>query len=311
MRVWRAAPGGGRAVLLDGVDWRVAEGERWALLGPNGAGKTTLLRIAGAVAHPSEGTAAVLGTRLGRADLRELRARIGHVDARMAERFPTRVTALQVALTGAAGTTLPPRGDGGEPARRRARELLDAMGCGPVAGRPFALLSAGERQRVLLARALMPRPRLLLLDEPTAGVDPKARRDFWDEVHALAARGITVLLTTHYMDEAERCDRLAYLAYGNLLTRGTAAEVIAAARLSTWTVTGPALRDLAEKLRGRPGIEQVVAFGNSLHVSGRDAAQLAAAIASVREAAHTWRRGDAGLEDVFISLMDTARDNFA
>jgi ABC-2 type transport system ATP-binding protein len=152
---------------------------------------------------------------------------------------------------------------------------------------------------------------LLLLDEPTAGVDPKARREFWDEIHRLAADGLTVLITTHYMDEAERCHRLAYLAYGNLLTHGTLAEVLANARLTTWSVTGPDLLALAEKLRGRPGVEQVVAFGTTLHVSGRDAAALDSAHLAVRDPRHTWEQIPSGLEDVFISLMETAKDNFA
>ena len=172
-------------------------------------------------------------------------------------------------------------------------------------------LSGGWKQRLALAACLIHSPQLLLLDEPTAGVDPKARRDFWDEIHQLAADGLTVLITTHYMDEAERCHRLAYLAYGQLLARGTVADVIASAKLTTWIVAGPRLRAIADALRGRAGVEQVVAFGNTLHVSGRDAAQLDAAISAVRDADHTWTRAAASLEDVFIGLMDTARDNFA
>ena len=141
-------------------------------------------------------------------------------------------------------------------------------------------------------------------------MDPKARRDFWDEIHQLAHGGLTVLITTHYMDEAERCDRLAYLAYGNLLTRGTLDEVLNAAKLTTWTVTGPDLRELAEKLRGQEGVEQVVPFGNTLHVSGRDAAKVDAAIAAVRGPQQEWKKIRSGLEDVFISLMDAAKDNY-
>jgi len=172
-------------------------------------------------------------------------------------------------------------------------------------------LSGGWKQRLALAACLIHSPQLLLLDEPTAGVDPKARREFWDELHQLAADGLTVLITTHYMDEAERCHRLAYLAYGNLLARGTLAEVLASAALFTWSVTGPDLRPLAAALRGRPGVEQVTAFGNTLHVSGHDSAQLEAAIAAVRDPRHSWQRIPSGLEDAFIGLMDSAKDNFA
>ncbi|HEY8993160.1 MAG TPA: AAA family ATPase, partial [Lacunisphaera sp.] len=153
-------------------------------------------------------------------------------------------------------------------------------------------------------------PQLLLLDEPTAGVDPKARRDFWDEIHHLAADGLTVLITTHYMDEAERCHRLAYLAYGNLLTRGTLADVLSAAQLTTWSVSGPGLPTMAAALRGRPGVEQVVAFGNTLHVSGHDPARLEAALTAAREGGHDCRLIKSSLEDVFISLMERAEDNF-
>jgi ABC-2 type transport system ATP-binding protein len=149
-----------------------------------------------------------------------------------------------------------------------------------------------------------------LLDEPTAGVDPKARREFWDEIHRLAAEGLTVLITTHYMDEAERCHRLAYLAYGKLLTHGTLQEVLAAAGLVTWSVTGRNLHVVADALRGRDGIEQVVAFGNTLHVSGRDARKIDAAILAVRDEGQQWAPIPAGLEDVFISLMNQAQDNF-
>jgi ABC-2 type transport system ATP-binding protein len=151
---------------------------------------------------------------------------------------------------------------------------------------------------------------LLLLDEPTAGVDPKARREFWDQIHRLAAEGLTVLITTHYMDEAERCHRLAYLAYGKLLTRGTVGEVVASAGLATWEITGGGLLALAEKLRGQPGAEQVVPFGNTLHVSGHDGQQLETALAAVPMPDNRRRVIQSSLEDVFISLMDRAQDNF-
>jgi ABC-2 type transport system ATP-binding protein len=197
------------------------------------------------------------------------------------------------------------------PHRRDAvQRSLERLGLANRSHQLAGQLSGGWKQRLALAACLIHEPQLLLLDEPTAGVDPKARRDFWDEIHQLAAQGLTVLITTHYMDEAERCHRLAYLAYGNLLTRGTVEEVVSAAKLVTWSVTGPNLPQLAARLRGRDGVEQVVAFGNTLHVSGRDTRKIDAAIAAVVDAEHVWSRESAGLEDVFISLMDTARDNF-
>jgi ABC-2 type transport system ATP-binding protein len=154
-------------------------------------------------------------------------------------------------------------------------------------------------------------PKLLLLDEPTAGVDPRARRDFWEQIHQLAARGLTFLIATHYMDEAERCHRLAFIAGGKLLTHGAAAEVIAQARLVTWSVAGPDLTALAAQLRRRPGVTQAAAFGSLLHVSGGDPAALERAIAPFRTPEYDWRPVEAGLEDVFIHLMDQAPANFS
>jgi ABC-2 type transport system ATP-binding protein len=198
------------------------------------------------------------------------------------------------------------------PDRKTAvQQSLERLGLQQRSHQLAGELSGGWKQRLALAACLIHAPQLLLLDEPTAGVDPKARREFWEEIHALAANGLTVLITTHYMDEAERCHRLAYLAYGKLLAHGTLPEVLANARLATWSVAGPELRLLADKLRGHPGVEQVVAFGTTLHVSSRDGARLDAAIASVRDPRHEWKKIQAGLEDVFISLMDEAKDNFS
>jgi ABC-2 type transport system ATP-binding protein len=175
-------------------------------------------------------------------------------------------------------------------------------------------LSGGWKQRLALAACLMHEPRLLLLDEPTAGVDPKARRDFWDEIHALAAQGITVLVSTHYMDEAERCHELCYIAYGKTLARGTEREIVEEAGLVVWAVHGSdegALAPLVEPLKHADGVLSVAAFGNALHVAGRDAALVQRAIAPYRtQHGLRWERSDANLEDVFISLIATAQDNF-
>jgi ABC-2 type transport system ATP-binding protein len=172
-------------------------------------------------------------------------------------------------------------------------------------------LSGGWKQRLALTACLIHQPKLLLLDEPTAGVDPKARREFWEHIHDLAAEGLTFLITTHYMDEAERCHRLAFISYGKLLTGGTVSEVIAHAGLTTWSVSGPNLHQLAERLRSRPGVKQAVAFGSMLHVSGDDAAALEQAIAPFRTKDYEWRQISSGLEDVFIHLMERSPDNFS
>jgi ABC-2 type transport system ATP-binding protein len=191
----------------------------------------------------------------------------------------------------------------------RVDQALEHLGLSSRADQLAGALSGGWKQRLALAACLLHDPQLLLLDEPTAGVDPKARRDFWEELHALAARGITVLVSTHYMDEAERCHKLGYILYGRLLVQGTAEQVIASQSLSTWEVTGPDLPALAERLRKDPAVEQVAAFGNALHVTGSDRAALDAAIAPLRhEADLVWREVAPGLEDVFIHLMRDTDD---
>jgi ABC-2 type transport system ATP-binding protein len=196
-------------------------------------------------------------------------------------------------------------------ARGAAGDMIRRLG---LTGREEQLageLSGGWKQRLALGACTLPNPQLLLLDEPTAGVDPKARRDFWNEIHALAAEGLTVLVSTHYMDEAERCHEIAYIAYGYLLAHGTVEEVIAKSALSTWTVTGDDLHTLQEQLAGQRGVDMVAPFGNSLHVSGRDRAALEATIAPWRDnkALH-WQHGEPSLEDVFIELMTRSKDNF-
>jgi ABC-2 type transport system ATP-binding protein len=196
-------------------------------------------------------------------------------------------------------------------ARGTAREMIKRLG---LSGREEQLageLSGGWKQRLALGACTLPNPRLLLLDEPTAGVDPKARRDFWNEIHALAAEGLTVLVSTHYMDEAERCHEIAYIAYGHLLAHGTVEEVIAKSALTTYTVTGDDLNHLVDELTGKPGIDMVAPFGTSLHVSGRDKAALEATIAPWRERSGLhWQHSEPSLEDVFIELMNRSKDNF-
>src|SRR6266481_674870 len=168
-------------------------------------------------------------------------------------------------------------------ARGTAQEMIKRLGLLGREGQLAGELSGGWKQRLALGACTLPNPQLLLLDEPTAGVDPKARRDFWNEIHALAGQGLTVLVSTHYTDEAERCHEIAYIAYGHLLAHGTVDEVIAKSALTTFTVTGDDLQTLAAELPGKPGVDMVAPFGTSLHVSGRDEKALGATIAPYRE----------------------------
>jgi ABC-2 type transport system ATP-binding protein len=196
--------------------------------------------------------------------------------------------------------------------RRAAQDAIDRLGLGNRADQIAGNLSGGWKQRLALGACILPNPQLLLLDEPTAGVDPKARRDFWDEIHGLAHQGMTVLVSTHYMDEAERCHEIAYIAYGELLARGSVEDVVANAHLATYTVTGPDLAALADELKRMPGVDMVAPFGAALHVSGRDRPALEDAIRDLRAAGRqVWTPDEPTLEDVFIDLMSRSKDNFA
>ena len=291
----------GEKTVVNGIALQVRKGEIYGFLGPNGSGKTTFIRMLCGLLTPDGGQGTCLGYDL-RTQQAEIKRHVGYMTQKFSyyEDLSIRENLDFIARI----YDVPDR----DAAVQRS---LDRLGLANRSAQLAGQLSGGWKQRLALAACLIHSPQLLLLDEPTAGVDPKARRDFWDEIHQLAADGLTVLITTHYMDEAERCHRLAYLAYGKLLTHGTLAEVLHNAPLNTWTVAGPDLRTLATRLRGQPGVEQVVAFGNVLHVSGRDGAKLDATIAALRDPRHEWRKIAAGLEDVFISLMDTARDDFA
>jgi ABC-2 type transport system ATP-binding protein len=291
----------GEKTVVNAIDLQVKRGEIYGFLGPNGSGKTTFIRMLCGLLTPDAGSGTCLGF-----DVRSEQAAIKRQVGYMTQKFSYyEDLSIRENLDFIARIYAVPDRDAA------VKQSLDRLGLANRSHQLAGELSGGWKQRLALAACLIHSPKLLLLDEPTAGVDPKARREFWDEIHQLAADGLTVLITTHYMDEAERCHRLAYLAYGKLLTRGTLQEVLSAARLHTWTVSGPDLRTLAGKLRGQPGVEQVVAFGNTLHVSGRDAAQLEATMTAQRDPGHEWTKIRSGLEDVFISLMDEAKDNYS
>jgi ABC-2 type transport system ATP-binding protein len=291
---------GGREVVHD-LSMQVKRGSIYGFLGPNGSGKTTTIRMLCGLLTPDRGEGTCLGYDIRR-DAEKIKLQVGY----MTQRF-----SLYQDLSVRENLEFVARLYGVPNARTAAREMIKRLG---LSGREEQLageLSGGWKQRLALGACTLPNPQLLLLDEPTAGVDPKARRDFWNEIHALAAEGLTVLVSTHYMDEAERCHEIAYIAYGHLLARGTVEEVIAHSQLTTFTVTGDDLQHLGEKLQGGPGVDMVAPFGASLHVSGRDKAALEATIAPWRnKAGLKWQLSAPSLEDVFIELMNRSKDNF-
>ena len=290
----------GREVVHD-LSMQVKRGSIYGFLGPNGSGKTTTIRMLCGHLTPDSGEGTCLGYDIRR-DADKIKRRVGY----MTQRF-----SLYQDLSVRENLEFVARLYGVPDPRGAAREMIKRIG---LSGREEQLageLSGGWKQRLALGACTLPSPQLLLLDEPTAGVDPKARREFWNEIHALAAEGLTVLVSTHYMDEAERCHEIAYIAYGNLLVHGTVEEVIAKSALTTYTVTGEGLNKLTADLTGKPGVDMVAPFGTSLHVSGRDAAALEDAIAPYRSGGDTtWHKSEPSLEDVFIELMSRSKDNF-
>jgi ABC-2 type transport system ATP-binding protein len=289
---------GGRKVV-DKFSIQVPRGQVWGFLGPNGSGKTTTIRMLCGLLVPDSGTGTCLGYDIRR-ESAAIKRNVGYMTQRFSfyEDLSIRENLEFVARI--------------YEVTRRGEVVDQAIARLGLVNRQQQLagtLSGGWKQRLALAACILHRPQLLLLDEPTAGVDPQARREFWDEIHQLAAQGLTVLVSTHYMDEAERCDRIVYLAYGTVLARGTVAEVIAGSDLFTWIVHGEDVRTLAAELEGRPGIDQVSVFGVTLHVSGKDEAALDEALAPFRErAGFTWERAEPSLEDVFIHLMAPFRE---
>jgi len=291
----------GDRVVVDHFDMRVPQGRIYGFLGPNGSGKTTTIRMLCGLLKPDEGEGTCLGYNI-RTEAALIKRQVGY----MTQRF-----GLYEDLSIEENLDFIARVYDVSDRRRKVHDTLDRLGLGTRSKQLAGSLSGGWKQRLALAACLIHEPRLLLLDEPTAGVDPAARRDFWDEIHTLAAAGLTVLVSTHYMDEAERCHELAYISYGRLLTRGTVAQVIAGAGLTTWAITGEGLVDAAHQLRVAPGIKTVAPFGATLHVSAASTEALELATATLRARGLKTSAIEPSLEDVFIALMQDARDNYA
>ena len=294
---------GGRAVVRD-LSMQVKRGTIFGFLGPNGSGKTTTIRMLCGLLTPDQGSGTCLGYDL-RTEAAKIKARVGY----MTQKF-----SLYDDLSVRENLEFVARIYGLPQPRQAAKAMIARLGLNGREEQVAAKLSGGWRQRLALGACTLPNPQLLLLDEPTAGVDPKARRDFWAEIHELAGSGLTVLVSTHYMDEAERCHEIAYIAFGDVLARGTVEQVIANSHLTTFTVSardGDHLTGLAAELKALSAVEMVAPFGSSLHVCGRDGAALEAAIAPYRgRPEFDWHPASPSLEDVFIDLMAHARDNF-
>ncbi|MBN8190067.1 ABC transporter ATP-binding protein [Salipiger thiooxidans] len=292
----------GERTVVDRVSLSVAKGEIAGFLGPNGSGKTTTIRLMCGLLQPDGGSGRVLGH-----DILTERGAIKREVGYMTQKFSFyEDLTIEENLSFVAGLYQMRR------KREVVRDTLRELGLWTRRGQLAGSLSGGWKQRLALAACVMHKPQLLMLDEPTAGVDPKARRDFWDEIHRLAADGLTVLVSTHYMDEAERCHRINYISYGTLVAQGTVEEVVRDAGLTTVVVTGEATLEAAKKLRGAEGVDQIAPFGNTLHVVGRDGGALRRTVARV--AAETGTQvadAETSLEDVFIQLMGDARDNMS
>jgi ABC-2 type transport system ATP-binding protein len=290
---------GGKRVVQD-LSIQVEEGRICGFLGPNGSGKTTTLRMLCGLLTPDSGDGTCLGYDIIR-QAGEIKLRTGY----MTQKF-----SLYEDLTLSENLQFMARVHGLDRRDQRVAETLERLGLSARRDQLAGSLSGGWKQRLALAAATLHEPRLLLLDEPTAGVDPQARRTFWDEIHALSAQGLTVLVSTHYMDEAERCHEIAYISYGKLIARGTAQEVIARSNLITFHGEGPGIDRLGGEVAKRAGVLTAAPFGAALHVSGTDRTALEAAIAPWRRTPYHWTEVPPTLEDVFIQLMSGAEDNF-
>ena len=291
---------GSRHVVHD-LSLSVQRGEIFGFLGPNGSGKTTSIRMMCGLLTPDSGTGSCLGYDI-LAQSAMIKRRVGYMTQRFS--FWDDLTIRENLDFIARIFEMPERA-------RVVDEALEQLGLAARANQLTGSLSGGWKQRVALSACMLHQPELLLLDEPTAGVDPNARREFWAELHRLAAQGISVLVSTHYMDEAERCHKLAYIAYGRLLVQGTAAEVIASQGLTTLDVQGANLTALAARLDAEPGVEQTAQFGTSLHVTGKDATALDKTVRSATAGGGcTITPVDTNLEDIFIHLMRQATDDY-
>ncbi len=283
----------GDKTAVDGVDIQMPKGEVWGFLGPNGSGKTTTIRMICGLLNITAGDGRCLGFDI-KENASEIRRHTGYMTQKFS--FWSDLTIRENLEFVARLYQLPQ-------ARRQDGETLETLGLTKRQHQLAGALSGGWKQRLALAAVSMHAPKLLLLDEPTAGVDPQARREFWDEIHRLTMDGMTVLVSTHYMDEAERCDRIVYLANGKRVTQGRVNDIIDQSGLVTFRAEGDGIRHFATEIKGRPGVEHVAYFGAALHISGKDRESLIAAIQKTNAAPDQWQEVRPSLEDAFIALM--------
>lgn len=284
-------------VAVAGISLQVKKGEIFGFLGPNGSGKTTTIRMLCGLLTPDAGSGYCLGYDIITQSY-AIKKQVGYMSQKFSLYEDLSIYENLDFVASIYET---------KDRQRRISHSLAQLG---LVGRQNQLageLSGGWKQRLALAAALLHDPKLLLLDEPTAGVDPKARREFWDHVHQLATQGITALVSTHYMDEAQRCNRLAYIMSGHILVRGTAQSIIAKSHLFTFEVTGPFLFELSQKLKEEPGVDQVISYGQALHVSGKSQKDLQK-LSQKYSDKYEWHETTTSLEDVFINLVDSEKE---
>jgi ABC-2 type transport system ATP-binding protein len=279
--------------VVDGLTLAVKSGEICGFLGANGSGKTTTIRMLCGLVKPDGGGGTCLGLDILR-DAPRIRLQVGYMTQRFS--FYEDLTVAENLDFVAAVYDIANR-------RQAVQAIMDRMGLADRADQLAGQLSGGWKQRLALTACVLHRPKLLLLDEPTAGVDAKARREFWDLIHDMAADGLTVLVSTHYMDEAERCARIVYLSDGRLVVQGTPDDVAKGGGLFVFEGTGADLDSVARRLRGVHGIEAAAVFGQVLRIAGTDRTALEQATGSAEASPLSWHEVATKLEDVFIHLL--------
>ena len=279
--------------VVDGLSLQVAKGEICGFLGANGSGKTTTIRMLCGLLVPDGGRGTCLGFDITR-EAQKIRRQVGYMTQRFS--FYEDLTVFENLDLVASVYEMPHR-------REAVRSIIERMQLTDRRDQLAGELSGGWKQRLALTACVLHEPKLLLLDEPTAGVDAKARRDFWDLIHDLAGEGLTVLVSTHYMDEAERCNRVVYLANGHLVVQGTPQDLSEHSGLITFEATGADVDEAARRLRRTQGVEAAAVFGRALHVAGTDRSALESAIHSAAGADLSWREVEPRLDDVFIHLL--------